>query len=130
MLEYSVTISTLRTKAEAISDNVFPYIRLLQQSHAKNVANASRVSQEYLTVHLYNSLLVDIEKLLQRKLVTTTGSKLKLKLSVGHAVALYRTFLILPIDKNNFYLDMVRNEWVEELDKQLFSPGILLPLFN
>ncbi len=130
MLEYAITIKTDRPKAQTIARNVFPYIRLLQQSHVKNMAGQSRTSKEYLTVHLYNSLLIDIDKLLQKKLFNTSGHTVKIKLSVGHAVALYCTFLLLPLSSDKIYENMVRNEWLDSLESQLFAPGILLPFFT
>lgn len=115
-----IILTTHRQYAKTVSDTIFPYINLLKQSHANNVKMHSKVSSELLTVKLINSLLKDVELLLKKKLLLTNGTTVKLKLSDAEAIALYKTFLILPIDDGNYYLLMIRNEWITILDKQIF----------
>ncbi len=116
-----IILHTHRQYAQVAHDSIFPYIKLLQQSHANNVSQHSRVSGEWLTVKLINSLLDEIKILLQKKLVNTSSRTVKIKLTDAAAIALYKTFLIIPIDENNYYLHLIRQEWITILDKQIFT---------
>lgn len=117
-----IVLTTHRQYAESVLQNIFPFIKLLKESHIKNVAHHSRFSGEFLTVKLINSLLDETELIIKKKLINTIGMKVNIKLSDAAGIALYKTLLILPLNQNQEYLDMIRNEWISVLDKQIFTP--------
>lgn len=116
-----IILTTHRQYAQAAHDAIFPYINKLKQSHYNNVAMHSKVSEQLLTVKLVYSLLDGIELNLKKKLIITTGRTVNLKLTDAEAIALYKTFLLLPIDLDKYYLNMIRQEWLTILDKQIFE---------
>lgn len=116
-----IILQTHRQYAQAAHDAIFPYIKMLKQSHFNNVAAHSKVSEQRLIVKLIYSLLDGIELNLKKKLINCTGRILKLKLTDAEAIALYKTFLLLPIEADKYYLHLVRQEWLNSLDKQIFN---------
>ncbi len=116
-----IILKTPRQYAEFVSWNIFPYINLLKKSYITNVANYSKVSEEFLNVKLVDSLLSDIELILKKKIINTTAKIVTLKFSEAEAITLYRIFLNLPVPKDDYYFGLVRNNWIEILDQQIFK---------
>ncbi len=125
-----VTLTTHRQYAEDVLLNLFPYINMLKLTHTKEVAKYSRVSDARLMVKLVNSILDEIETVIRKKIVLTTGRKIHIKFSDAAAITLYKTLLNLPLDKDKVHLHMIRQEWIEILDKQIFAVDDLAKVKN
>ena len=114
-----ITLQSERVHLKHAYDYFFVYIHLWKQSQLENVKQQSKVSGEYLTVIMINSLLDDIEDLLEKKLLNTTGKIVRLKFSNAHGIIFYKTLLNLPLDAQAYYLNMIRNHWIEILNQQI-----------
>lgn len=116
-----ITLSITRQHAEYSVQTIFSYLNLLQLSNLKNVALHDKTSGEYLSVRLFNCLLQEIEYAVRRKLFTTTGAKLQIKLSDAQGIAFYKALLSMPVKTDQDYLFMIRNHWIEILDQQILK---------
>lgn len=116
-----VTLHTHRNDAEYVLANLFPYIKFLKQTNLRNVANHSHVDDARLTVKLINSILDDVELLIRKKIVNTSGRNIKIKMSDAAAITLYKTLLNIPLEKEKMYLHGLRQAWIESLDGQIYS---------
>ncbi len=116
-----ITLCCYRQHADYAMHSIFSYINLLKLSQLKNAAHLDKTSAEYLSVRLINCLLSEVELIVKKKLVNTTGEKINLKMSHAQGIALYRYLLSMPAGADNYYLNMIRNNWIEILDQQILK---------
>ena len=116
-----ITITCQRNHAAHALTTIFNYIALLQLSQLKNVNGMDKTNGEYLTVRLINCLLSEVEILFKRKLITTSGDKINIKMSHAQGIAFYRALLTMPVGAENFYLNFIRNQWIEIIDQQILK---------
>lgn len=119
-----ITLSTTRHYAEAALHHFFPFINHLKQTRLNDVAHAKMVSKEYLHVVVINCLLDEIEHLFRKKLVNTKGGKIKLQFSDAQGVLLYQFLLNMPIDEKEIFQNMVRSQWLVDLDQAIIAQQI------
>jgi hypothetical protein len=116
-----IILTTTRQQASFAKQSIFLYMNLWRSSQINNVKDYGKTTGEYLTVRLINCLLAEVEYLFEKKLLLTQGPKVNIKLSHAQGIAFYRLLLTLPADANNFYLQMIRNNWIEILDRQILK---------
>lgn len=109
---------------EAARNYFFPFMREWKQTNINNVSSCNTQSGEYLFAISINCLVDETLRLVEKKIVNTVSHKLKLKLSDAQAVVLYRMLIILPLPEKEFYLNKLRNDWIEQLDGQLLAQHI------
>jgi hypothetical protein len=114
-----IKLYTYRQYVETARDQFFPAINLFKQSRLNNLIDQSMTGEEYLSAVVINSLLTEIEALFIKKLITTTGHRIKFQFSDAQGVVFYRTLLHLPLPSGQIYHDMIRNEWIQLLDQEL-----------
>jgi len=121
-----ISIKFPRSHVKFIQDYFFPYINLHKQTRLNNVANESLISETYLSAIVINCILDEIQQLFTKKLVNTTGSNIKFEFTDAQAIVLYKTLIHYPLQKDNVYLQMIRNQWIQILDLQLQKEQILI----
>lgn len=119
-----ILLNTYRSYARAAKDYFFPYINLYKKSKVQNVARFSRVSEEFLTAIMLNCVLSEIELLFDKKLLNTSGSKIKFQFSDAQGILFYKTLMALPVPSDQYYLQKIANEWIQLLDQQIIRLGI------
>lgn len=119
-----ITFKTNRDKVRTVYAEFFKYINLYKQSKLNDLAHFHIMSEEYLTAITINCLLSEIEELLHKKLVNTTSVNIKVALTNAQGVLLYRMFLALPLPQDNYYYQLIRNEWIQQLDAEIIREGI------
>ncbi|MES2773398.1 MAG: hypothetical protein V4722_04400 [Bacteroidota bacterium] len=99
----------------------FKYINLHKESKLQEYAYQAQreISDGYLNAMVLNSLLNDVEEYLQKKLVNTSNPVVKLKLSKAHAICLFKTLMILPIEADKEFEQIVRQDFITKLYPQL-----------
>lgn len=115
----TINITISRQFANNIQTYLIPYLKLLQQTNLNNVAHCSIQSKEYLLTLIINSLTDELILMINRKLINTTSKRLKFIFSDAVAVSFYLTLLNWPIEKNQFYLNQMRNLILQDMDKEL-----------
>lgn len=121
-----ITLHTTRHYAEAALLHFFPYLNLQKQTRLNDVAHLPISSKEYLQAVVINCLLDEIETLFKRKLVNTTGAKVKITFTDAQGVLFYQVLTHMPIDGEKLYQNMVRNQWLEDLDQEIIRQQIYL----
>ena len=116
-----IILSTTRQFAEFANTTMFVYIDLLKKTQLKNVKHLSKTSDEYLKVRLFNCLIEEVDLLFKKKLINTTGKTINIKMSDAAGIALYKALLALPVPRDHFYFNRVRNLWIEILDRQIIK---------
>jgi hypothetical protein len=119
-----ITLHSSRQSVETAKTCFFPYINAYKQTRLNNLVGTTITSEEYLSALVLNCLLTEVEKLIERKLIMTSGQKMKFEFSDAQGVVLYKSLLALPLSADNIYLDRVRNEWIERLDQQIISNNL------
>lgn len=119
-----ITLRTTRHYLEAALLHFFPYLNLQKQSRLNDVAHLSIVSKEYLQVVVINCILEEIETLIKKKLVNTTGAAVNLKLTAAQGVLFYQVLTHMPIDGEKLYQNMIRNQWLKDLDQEIIRQQI------
>lgn len=119
-----IVLRTSRQYTETVRDYFFPYINQFKETRIHNVRNQSVSSEEYLSAVVINCLLTEIEKLIIKKLVNTKSHKIKFEFSDAQAVVLYKTLLRLPLPADQFYMNMVRSQWLLLLDMELIKTNL------
>lgn len=114
-----ITVPLSRQFAEDLQTHLFPYLKLLKQTKLNNVARCVTQSDEYLTVLLMNCITDELMLAINKKLINSSSKKINLKMSDAVVVIFYKILLAWPIDKNQFYLNNMRNFLVEAIDKIL-----------
>lgn len=115
----TIKITLSRQYVELIQKCLFPYLRLLKQSSLNNVAHCTVQSPEYLRTLIINSLTDEIILMINQKMINTTSDKIKLKFSDAVAVAFYSIMINWAIDKDQHYMNHLRNTVVMIMDKEL-----------
>lgn len=118
-----IILKTERQNVIMAKDYFFPYIRLLKETKLNNVSG-SIMSEEHLSVIAINCLLSDIELLIEKKIINTKGATTRLRFSDAQAVVFYKTLIALPLPADQFYLNNIRNSWIEMLDQELINTGV------
>lgn len=116
-----IAISFQRPHLVHAKETIFRYFSLLQLSNLKNVAGHGKTTGEYLTAKLFNCLLQEVELLVNKKLINTTSGTVRIKFTEAQAIAFYRSLLSMPVPFDQYYLSIIRNHWIEMLDKELFE---------
>lgn len=120
-----ITLHPPRSQVEAVQHYFYPIINMYKHSRLVTASYHGPTSEQYLFAQTISCLLAEIEITLQKKLITTTGKKIKLDLSDAQGIVLYRTLLAIPLPPENIYMQMIRNEWVQWLDLQLNQQNLL-----
>lgn len=123
-----ILLHTTRQYVKTVKDYFFPYINSYKDTRLNNVLHFSHISEEYLSAIVINSILTEIEQLFIKKLVNTTGAKIKFAFSDAQGIVLYKALLALPIPVDQYYLQKIRNEWVQLLDQQLLQNNLCQPV--
>lgn len=116
-----IILHTTREHVQTVKKYFFPYVNMYKETRLNNISNKSIGSEEYLSALTINCIISEIEALFEKKLINTTGIKIKFKLSEAQAIVLYRTLLALPLPGNQVYFHVVRNDWIETLHRQLIN---------
>lgn len=123
-----ILLHTTRQYVKTVKDYFFPYINSLKETRINNVLHFSHISEEYLSAIVINCILTEIEQLFTKKLINTTGPKIKFAFSDAQGIVLYKALLALPIPVDQYYLQKIRNEWVQLLDQQLIQNNLCQPV--
>lgn len=115
----TISISTTRHHLSYINTVFQTYVHHLKNTNLVNVANRQMLTEEFLMAKIVNSLLIDLEILFTKKLVSSFATKVKLNFTEAQAIALYKVLLGMPILKDDHYCHMVRQHWIEVLEKQI-----------
>ena len=84
-----ITLTAPRSYFLTARDHFFPYINLYKNTRLNNVANANVMSEEFLAALVINCLLTEIELLFKKKIINTTGHKIKIILTDAQAIVFY-----------------------------------------
>jgi hypothetical protein len=114
-----IILTSNRSYVFTVKRDFFSSINLYKQTWLNNVLHLGATSHEYLSALTVNSLLSEVESILEKKLINTTGHKIKFQFSDAQGIVLYQALLALPLSSNNMYYHLIRNQWIEILDKQL-----------
>src|SRR5687767_10100201 len=101
-----ITLKSSRTYVQVVKENFFPYINLYKKTRINNVAHHNIISEEYLSAVVINCLLSEIEQLLSKKLINTSGKNIKFDFTDAQGVLLYRTLIALPLPADNVYFQL------------------------
>jgi hypothetical protein len=119
-----ITLNIPRQYAESLRDYFFPDINLYKESRLNTARSFSTISEEYLSACVINCVLTEVEHLVKKKLITTTGRSIKFQFSDAQGIVLYKTLIAMAIPKGNVYFDMMRNQIVQVIDQQLTKMNI------
>lgn len=114
-----ITLTLPRQKVEDLRNCFFPDINFYKQTRLHNVQGFSVISEEYLSAVVINCVLSEVEHLIKKKLITSTGRKIKFEFTDAQGIVLYKTLIALSIDPGQVYFNMVRNEIIMLLDTQI-----------
>ena len=114
-----IELTTSRQFAEFAEKQIFSYLDMIADSQLINLKGVDKKTDEYLLSIMMISLLHDIKIIFKKRLINSTAKNLKIKLTTSQAIAFYKTLLTLPVPGNDFYFNMVRNCYIENLDKQI-----------
>lgn len=114
-----IILNTPRQFAEFADKTIFVYIDLLTETKMKNLANVNKNHDDYLFAILIICLLHEVKFIFKKKLMNSNAKYLKIKMSMAHGIAFYKTLLSLPVPGDNFYFNHIRNLWIESLDQQI-----------
>lgn len=116
-----IAISFQRPHLVHAKETVFRYFNLLQLSNLKNVSGHGKTTGEYLTAKLFNCLLQEVELLVNKKLINTTSGTVRIKFTEAQIIAFYRGLLSMPVPADQYYLSIIRNSWIEILDRAILN---------
>ncbi len=116
-----LTLKISRQHAEFAKSHIFNYVHLLKQSQLNNIAGSGKTTSEYLQVKVIHCLLDEAEMLFTKKLFTCSSKAITIKFSIATGIAFYRMLLTLPVLENDYYLNLVRNNWIMILDQQIIK---------
>jgi hypothetical protein len=125
-----ITLQVTRSEVQTVTGYFFSYIDLYKITRLKNVEHYDKLSEEYLSAVVINSLITELEELFKKKLATTRGWIMTFRFSDAHGIVLYKTLLALPIPRDQEYLDIIRNHWIHKLDRELQRIDLFSLLFN
>lgn len=114
-----IVIITPRQYAEFANNTIFVYIDLLAETKMKNLVSVKKTHDDYLFAILMICLLHEVKIIFKKRLINSTAKTLKIKMSMAHGIAFYKTLLSLPVPADNFYFNHIRNLWIESLDQQI-----------
>jgi hypothetical protein len=120
-----IILSSNRNFVKIFKEFFFPYINEYKRTRLINVSHLGTTSKEYLTAIAINCLLSEIEHCFDKKLINTTGPKIKLQFTDAQGVTLYQTLLNLPIPAEQYYLQSIRNTWIQDIDRQLLQQNLI-----
>lgn len=119
-----VFLKTNRQDLETVRNYFLPFIRLWKQTNLNNIRDTNMHGAEFLLAVAINCIVDENVLLIQKKLLNTSSANQKIKLTDAQAVVLYRLFIVLPLPAQEFYFNKLRNEWIEQLDRQLLQNNI------
>lgn len=119
-----VFIKTNRQDLETVGIYFIPFIKEWKQTNLNNIKDSNMHGGEFLLAVAINCIVDENLLLIKKKLINTSSTNQKIKLTDAQAVVLYRLLIILPIPAVEFYFNKLRNEWIEQLDRQLLSNNI------
>lgn len=119
-----LSLSTYRQDLEAAEKYFFPFIIEWKQTNLNNLTDSNMQGGPFLFAVAVNCLIDEVILMMRKKLINTSSQQFKLKFTDAQGVIFYRSLLILPIPAQQFYLNKVRNEWIEQLDRQLIDNNI------
>ncbi len=114
-----IVLTTPRQFAEFADSTIFRYIDLLTDSKIKSLAHVNKNHDDYLFGILIICLLHEVKIIFKKRLLNSNAKYLKIKMSMAHGIAFYKTLLNLPVPADNFYFNHIRNLWIESLDQQI-----------
>lgn len=112
-----IKLNLERDQARSIQQNFFPF--LVQYCDLK--IRDSQDDQDRMISKLTRSILQDITKAFEKKL-NGISNKISFKLQDSQAVILYRLFMMLPIQADQFYLVNIRMHITDYLHRELIAP--------
>ncbi|HRD42185.1 MAG TPA: hypothetical protein PLN30_00465 [Ferruginibacter sp.] len=111
-----VTIRLSRVDLQYSLEYFFPFIEHLRRSiYAANADKNIRAAEMLLSL-VSIAALDSAELKFNQKWLNSSKSLLSIKLDSVESTALYKALLQIPIEKNNFYANMVRNRIIEQID--------------
>lgn len=119
-----IIIRSPRQDLEVLRDQFFPTINLYKDTRINNAAHLDRLSEQYFAAVVTNCLLTEVEIIINKKLVNTISKHLNIKFNNAQAAVFYRQLFVLPIDSKQFYLNMLRNKWIADLEQSLITIGL------
>ncbi|MBC7509793.1 MAG: hypothetical protein H7320_13755 [Ferruginibacter sp.] len=115
-------IKTTRHFLDCMCSNLVNYLPMLRRSLLKNVERCQKISGEFLSAKVMVEVVKDLEKALLKKQLNSTGEKIKLKLTDATGAALFKILLDFPMREEQTYDNLVRNNWLEQLNQQIIKP--------
>ena len=95
-----------------------------KQTNLNNARDSNIQSHDFLSAIAVNCIVDEILLMIEKKLINTQSATIRLKLSDAQAVIFFRLLIILPVPAEQFYFNKLRNDWIEQLDKQLIEKKI------
>lgn len=118
-----ISIRAPRQEVETIIRYFFPAIDMYKRTRLQNLAHKEIISEEYLSAVVINALLDEVQTLINRKLVNTFSKKINVKMTEAQAAVFYKSLIALPLEPNQVYFQIIRNQWVDQLDQLLIRVG-------
>ncbi len=119
-----ISLKLYRSDLQLLQDFILPFIKLAKTTRIKNVAHHSLQSREHLTVLAVNCITDEIILHINKKVINTSGAKVKLKFTDAQAIIFMELLNSFPVNKENFYLFNLCSTLVTELDKQITAAKI------
>lgn len=119
-----ILLHTYRQDLETVRNYFFPYIKLWKQTNLNNIRDTNVQGGEFLSVVAINCLIDEIILLIEKKLINTVSQSQKIKLSDAQGVIFYRILIALPLPAEQFYFNVLRNDYILQLDQQLIEKKI------
>jgi hypothetical protein len=123
-----ITLNTLRQKVELVRYVFYPVIEMTKRTALLNLRRLSADDSDTLSALVMICIIDEVKTIIDRKLINTKGHIIKLQLSDAQAIVLYKTLLRLPVDADKQYHNMVRNEWLMQLDKAISGQQLFMSL--
>lgn len=120
-----ITFRTYRDHVLHFKIHYYGYIDGYKKTRLNNVLHLGVHSSDYLAAISINCLLTELQTAFDKKLNNTTALKIKFELSDALASSLYSMLLHFPLQKENHYLQMIRSDWIQILDKELIAAQII-----
>lgn len=112
---------TNKHEVDAALRHFFPYINMYKASRLKNVAAHSRISDEFLSAVVINCIISEVELLFRKKIINNKGPKITFQLTEAQGVVLYETLQALPLPAEEMYMQLTRQNWINQLDQQVIT---------
>jgi hypothetical protein len=113
-----ITLKLTRDNARIIERDFLPYMIMLAQSKLRS---AESLSNQYFIRKMFLSLMLEIQLKFKKKLLESSA-KIKFTFSEAHAIAFYIFLMKRPVDPDQVYVSLLRQQVCDLIYKQLLLP--------